>query len=166
MIKILPGIVLLAILSCSNRDEGADNGNNKSASPHSNAEKYIDTSVKVIRLDGCYQMTIKRDTANMKLNIVNSTVTGDLVYDWNEKDGNAGTLKGVLRDSLIFADYSFQSEGMTSVREVIFKIKDDSLQWGYGNITEKEGKIIFRDRDKIQFDSNSPFIKIPCTAQN
>jgi hypothetical protein len=89
-------------------------------------------------------------------------VSGTLRYDWHEKDHNSGTIKGVLRNNSIYADYTFESEGMTSVREVVFKIQDTVLLQGFGALTEENGKIIFQHRDSLQFDTIHPFLKIMC----
>jgi len=113
-------------------------------------------------LAGCYQMILKRDTATLQLAVKDTTVTGDLRYDWYERDGNTGTLNGVLRNDRIYADYTFQSEGTTSVREVIFKIENGTLLQGFGNLKEEKGKVIFQEPDNLQFQTANPFFKIAC----
>lgn len=113
-------------------------------------------------VSGCYRMTQKRDTALLNLQVTDTLVSGDLVYHWNTRDGNKGTLKGVLRDSLILADYTFQSEGMTSVREVIFKIKDSTLVQAFGELVPGKEKVSFRNRNTLQYLEKTPFLKISC----
>lgn len=63
---------------------------------------------------------------------------------------------------MIYADYSFQSEGTTSVREVIFKISGDTLIQAFGDLIEKKGKIVFKDTNNLQYINSSPFIKASC----
>lgn len=113
-------------------------------------------------LAGCYEMTIKRDTAFLSLKVEDTLVSGKLRYDWHEKDGNVGTIKGVLRDSLIIADYTFGSEGLISNREVIFKIEDETLLQGFGELVERNGGYMFQDRSQLQFMKSTPFVKIDC----
>ncbi|CAA9499334.1 MAG: hypothetical protein AVDCRST_MAG96-1882 [uncultured Segetibacter sp.] len=111
---------------------------------------------------GCYSWTAGRDTATLHLQVTEKQVTGDLVYDWSEKDGNTGTLQGVVQDSLLVANYTFQSEGMTSVREAVFKIKGDSLLEGFGDLTTSGDTIKFKNKGKLQFQNDRPFVKGGC----
>jgi hypothetical protein len=117
-------------------------------------------------LNGCYQLTIKKDTATMNLVVKDSAITGNLVYNWFEKDGNVGTLEGILRDGLIYADYTFESEGMTSVREMIFKLDDTLLLQAVGDLDERDKKIVYKDTTKLDFTVMPPFVKIACPAKD
>ena len=113
-------------------------------------------------IDACYISTFNKDTAYLKLTIHNNEVSGNLVYDRFEKDGNVGTIKGRVQDSLIIADYTFQSEGMTSVREVVFKIKDESLIEGFGDIVMKGDTAVFKNITQLKFQDEQPFVKEEC----
>ncbi len=117
-------------------------------------------SRKAADISGCYRMIIKNDTATMSLNATGNSVSGSLSYNWYEKDDNNGTFKGeVKNDTLIVANYTFQSEGITSVRQVAFKIKDSILQQGYGELIVKNDTSFFRNVDLIIFDTKNPFRK-------
>ncbi len=129
---------------------------------HTNADDTVVTNAKPMVLTGCYQMILKRDTANLNLIAKDSSVSGSLHYDFYEKDKNTGTLKGVLRNDTIYADYTFQSEGRTSVREVVFRIQDGTLLQGFGNLTEQNSRIVFQNPDQLQFQTDNPFLKVPC----
>lgn len=140
---------------------------NESAPPgesavHANASDTINRAGTPIVISGCYQMTLKRDSATLDLSIKDTTVSGKLNYIFFEKDQNRGTIKGVLRNDIIYADYTFESEGKTSVREVIFKISDDTLIPAYGDLTQKGNKIVFVDKEALQFNDFHPFIKVAC----
>lgn len=113
-------------------------------------------------LNGCYQMMMKRDTAALELTVKDTTVTGSLQYNLYEKDRNTGTLQGVLRNDIIYADYTFQSEGMTSVREVAFKIQDGALLQAVGAVSEQNSKVVFKDQATLQFPTDAPFLKTAC----
>jgi len=127
-----------------------------------NAADTLITDNNPVVLKGCYQMTLKGDTATMKIDLLDSTVTGYLDYHFKEKDLNSGTLKGVIRDRYIYADYTFRSEGISSIREVIFKVEGNTLVPGFGDIVEKDKKIIFTNKDAIQFQYETPFLKVSC----
>ncbi len=113
-------------------------------------------------LPGCYSWTAGRDTATVHLQVTENQVTGNLIYDWSEKDRNSGTLQGVLQDSLVVANYTFQSEGMTSVREVVFKIKGDSLVEGFGDFNTSGDTIKYKNKAQLQFQNDRPFVKGAC----
>jgi hypothetical protein len=166
MFKFLTAISLFLFCACANDTATANADGSDTAlssqTPHNNGDATGVIGAKPIALNGCYQMTLKRDTATLNLSLKDTTVTGTLRYDWHEKDHNNGTIKGVLRNDAIYADYIFESEGTTSVREVVFKIQDTVLLQGFGDLTEENGKIIFQHRDSLQFQENHPFLKIMC----
>jgi hypothetical protein len=116
-----------------------------------------------ILLDGCYRMVAKMDTINMRLNVIDSFVTGDLSYHLYAKDQNEGSVKGVLRDSMIIAQYTFRSEGMLSVRQVAFKMAGSALVEGFGDLDTKRDTMRFKDVSKLTFNYERPFNKVPCT---
>ncbi|HYF32027.1 MAG TPA: hypothetical protein VD993_12980 [Chitinophagaceae bacterium] len=142
-------------------------GDNKD--PESNTGKSSDTAVvddslistTPIPLDGCYKMIINKDTATLRLNVIDSLVTGELRYHWFEKDWNDGSVKGVVRDSLIILDYTFRSEGVLSVREVVFKMAGTSLVEGTGDLRTGD-TVRFKDIQQLKFQYDYPFIKTPC----
>jgi hypothetical protein len=59
-----------------------------------------------------------------------------LTYNIFEKDGNMGSLRGRVIGDTILAAYTFQSEGVTSVREVAFLKKDSILVEGFAPMDE------------------------------
>jgi len=156
-------ILCLFIYSCTNNESHnlLNEVNDSNAGVHAGATDTIVKSTIALQ-DGCYEMTMKRDTASLHLTIQDTTITGKLNYRWHDKDHNTGTIKGFLKDSLIIADYTFESEGMTSVREVVFKLKGDTLIQGFGDLEEQEGKIIFTNRERLQFMNENPFLKVNC----
>jgi hypothetical protein len=154
----------LAALGCHPSGTGSDAAGE---SVHAGATDTVVTGRKAVRLGGCYQMILKRDTATLELDLKDSTVTGTLQYRWFEKDRNEGTLRGILREDAIHADYSFQSEGGTTVREVVFRIGEDgSLQEGFGDLVPRQGKLVFADKQALQYQVSHPFLSIPCNNRS
>lgn len=111
---------------------------------------------------GCYAWVIKKDSALLKLDISGNNISGDLSYNLYEKDNNKGTINGTLQDSLVVADYTFQSEGITSVRQVVFKMHGESLIEGFGDIEIKGDTARFKNISQLQFQDQRPFIKTNC----
>lgn len=157
-------ILFLLLGACNNNASTTASKDTAASSQtiHTNIRDTVVTNATPVVLNGCYQMLLKRDTATLRLNVKDSTVTGDLQYAFYEKDRNSGTINGVLRNDTIYADYAFQSEGTTSVRELVFKVQDGTLLQGFGDLTERNGKIVFQDKTKLQFQTANPFLKIQC----
>jgi hypothetical protein len=87
-----------------------------------------------------------------------------LYYKRFEKDKNEGVFNGVVKDSLIVANYTFASEGVHSVRETAFLINGDLLFEGYGEIMEQGASTKFVNLNKLNFLKN-PFIKTSCPGK-
>ncbi|MNL01805.1 hypothetical protein D3C87_1222900 [compost metagenome] len=80
-----------------------------------------------------------------------------------EKDNNKGKITGELKGDTIIAEYIFDSEGMRSVREVVFVQKDDGkIYEGTGDVIEKNGKMVFKDRSALKFGEAIVFTKTDC----
>ncbi len=116
------------------------------------------TEVKTTQTEACYQHS--KDSSTIKLNIImkGDIVTGNLIYDFYQKDKNQGTIKGTLKSDTLFADYTFVSEGIESVREVVFLKTVDGFVEGYGEIDDKDGKVMFKNRNTITF-ANETILK-------
>jgi len=110
----------------------------------------------------CYSYIKNRDTATLKINTENEELTGDLVYNLFEKDSNKGTIAGEMKGDTIIAEYIFNSEGMSSIREIVLLRKDGKLYEGYGDVEEKSGKMVFKDRSKLKFGDAIVFSKTDC----
>lgn len=134
-----------------------------------------DSSAKVIAVDttftsanpkkssNCYVYTKNRDTASLRLNIDGEELTGELNYKLFEKDNNKGKITGELKGDTIIAEYIFDSEGMRSVREVVFVQKEDGkIYEGTGDVIEKNGKMVFKDRSALKFGEAIVFTKADC----
>ena len=103
--------------------------------------------------DHCYSSIANNDTITMRLNInVNNEVNGELTYIPYQKDKNEGTLVGNIKGDTLVADYTFMSEGKSSVREVVFLKKDAQYIEGYGAILISNGKTVFTDKNQLKFN--------------
>lgn len=119
------------------------------------------TALKTSSSD-CYVYIKNRDTANLKINIEGEELTGELSYKLFEKDSNTGKIAGEMRGDTIIAEYIFDSEGMRSVREVAFlKKADGNIYEGFGEVMEKDGKMVFKNHATLKFDSMI-FTKTDC----
>jgi len=111
---------------------------------------------------GCRQMIIGKDTANIALQESGDSLYGPLEYKRFEKDSNKGIVCLLKRNGRAEGWYNFQSEGMNSVRQVIFKLSGDSLSEAYGDITVKGDTAMFKYPHALQFEEKHSFVKTNC----
>ena len=93
---------------------------------------------------GCYVATLKNDRFEMNLTRQdNSRVAGFISLTPAEKDSARGTFQGTFENGKLHGIYIFESEGVTSERELYFKRVAGGFLPGYGpvevvdNIREK-----------------------------
>ena len=121
---------------------------------------------KVIEMplsETCYIGVFNKDTVSIHLNLKeNQVVAGNLSYNLFEKDKSQGTLFGTFKGDTLIADYTFNSEGVSSVRQVAFLKKDTILMEGFGEVVDADGKMIFKDIRKLEFDAKRVLSKVNC----
>lgn len=112
----------------------------------------------------CYSVIIKKDTVSMSLNIKgNQIASGKLTYNFFEKDKNQGTLVGEIKGDTLFAEYTFMSEGVSSIRQVAFLKKGNTYVEGYGDVVyDNKGKVTFKDPKQLKFEGNIVLSKVDC----
>ena len=99
----------------------------------------------------CYRYINNRDTVILKTALINGFLTGILEYKFYEKDRNQGTIQGKMNGDILFADYSFSSEGTVSRRQVAFKKIGENFVEGYGETQNINGKEVFKNTDSLDF---------------
>lgn len=120
-----------------------------------------ETSEVVKPISECYVGVLKRDTISMTISLNGNKVAGDLSYKFFEKDSNSGIINGVMKGDTLIAEYTFQSEGRTSIRQVAFLKKGNTYIEGYGDVMEDSGKIRFKNPKQLHFDGK-PLSKAEC----
>ena len=133
-----------------------------SCNTEKNQESTTKTEVKTTQTETCYQHTKDSSTIRLNVTINDNMITGNLTYDYYQKDKSKGTIKGQLKSDTLFADYTFMSEGVESVREVVFIKTANGWVEGYGEIDDKDGKVVFKNRNKITFDNNVVLKETAC----
>lgn len=110
----------------------------------------------------CYAYVKGKDTAHLTLITTGIVSTGELNYKWFEKDRNEGSIEGEMRGDTLVANYNFNSEGKTSVRQVVFLKKGNQFLEGFGEVEEKDGKMQFKDLKRVDFSNPIAFEKVAC----
>ena len=136
------------------------------AACQSNSTKTPSSNAEVTKTEDspkhCYQYISQKDSAFLSLETKNNQVTGTLSYNLFEKDKNNGAITGIVKGDTIIADYTFQSEGMTSIREVVWLKKNDQLLEATGDIEEINGKAKFKNLSTLSFGKSMIFKKTDC----
>ena len=110
----------------------------------------------------CYSKITGRDTIKLSLVVDDDKVNGTLEYNIYEKDRNTGVIAGTLQDNILRATYEFQSEGVKSTRNVVFKIMGEQAYEAQADSLTSDGLPVFsNDATLLKFEP-SPFKKIPC----
>lgn len=110
----------------------------------------------------CYRYIKNKDTVILKMKSANGLVSGTLMYNFYEKDKNTGTIEGKIEGDILFADYTFNSEGVKSVRPVAFKKTGNQFIEGYGETEEHNGKTSFKNKDSLNFDHSITLAPFDC----
>ena len=99
----------------------------------------------------CYAGNMGKDSFSLRVEKFPTVVTGSLSFDFFEKDQSTGDLDGKLMGDTLLANYTYQSEGTISSRQVIFLIRDGIATEGYADMKEQDGKMIFKDLRTVKF---------------
>lgn len=118
--------------------------------------------VPVYNLQGCYMMKIDKDTALLNLNIQGDSVNGTLVYNRLKKRDVAGAFKGILDKNKIRIWYNSSVKEKAFVKQLHFKIIDDKLAEGYGDVIMRNDTAFYKYPTTLRYEDQHPFIKIPC----
>lgn len=116
--------------------------------------------------DQCFAFANDSSKVELSFNVnSHQEVNGKLNYRLYGKDKNEGTLVGNIKGDTLIADYTFMSEGISSVREVAFLQKDGTYIEGFGDFVEANGKVTFKDKKKLKFDSKMILTKVDCKVE-
>ena len=116
--------------------------------------------------DQCYAWRLNGSIIEMSFNVnSHQEVNGKLSYNLVGKDKNEGTLIGNMKGDTLIADYTFNSEGVSSVREVAFLQKDGTFIEGYGDVVTANDKVSFKDKSKLKFDAKNTLVKVDCKVE-
>ena len=144
---------LLILLACNNAEKKSTE----------NKTEVTVTKASISDLQpGCYQMIIDKDSALFNLDIKGDSVFGNLAYNRFEKDDNNGAFVGHADSNKVTGWYRFQSEGMVTVREVVFKIVDNGLAEAYGDVSAKGDTAIFKYPHTLTYEETHLYKKINC----
>ena len=103
----------------------------------------------------CYQLIEKDKTAHVCQIETRATLNpfagGYMDYAPYQKDGGHGVLKnGIIEKSMLTADWVYMIEGSVQVEEVYLKMDGDKLTKMRGELVDKKGKMVAKDKTKLK----------------
>ncbi|MBU1820448.1 MAG: hypothetical protein KKG00_02900 [Bacteroidetes bacterium] len=116
----------------------------------------------LIETVSCYASIVGKDTLSLRLEVLGNDVAGELSYNLFEKDGNEGTIRGEMHGDTLIADYTYTTEGIESVRQVVFLQQNGGFVEGYGETTTRNGRMVYENPASLEFDRGMVFEKAPC----
>lgn len=149
----------MALSSCSNNQQSL---NNVTTDTLANTQDTMSLNKVPALKTGCYVYQKNGDLMELKIAETGVDVTGPLVYNLAEKDKNVGTFSGKVEGDLLVGTYTFKSEGTESKREIVFKIKENSLIEGYGESVTVGNSSTFKDKKTLEFNENTPLAHTDC----
>ena len=116
---------------------------------------------------GCYVSRLQKDIYTLVIQSEEKGVVfGMLAYNNYQKDSSSGSFEGTFTDGILLGNYSFDSEGMRSDRQLIFKKVGDSFVEGFGEVKTVDGKEVFVDTNNINYDQKLTFVKSKDCTEN
>lgn len=120
------------------------------------------TDSTLVATSGCYMQASGKDTLFVQLMDNLGTVTGKMHYKNFQKDSSFGDVMGSKDGDTIKLDYTFQSEGTTSTRQVWFLEKDGALHEGIGDLNaEGTG---YSDPEKVKYEGGHVLQSADCNG--
>jgi hypothetical protein len=97
----------------------------------------------------CYEMRLGKDLTAVELTLTGDDANGFYAWIPGEKDSAHGRFKGRKVGEIITAMYEYMIEGSIQTEEVMFKIAGNKLFKASGELEEKSGILMLKDKTKI-----------------
>lgn len=160
MKTLLPAVLItLFAISCNKKTESTVNTLDSSG-VFVDTESVADSTLATTT--GCYMHVTGNDTLFAQIDDNLGTVTGKLHYKNFQKDSSFGDLLGSSIGDTVKVDYTFQSEGVISTREIWFLKKDGKLYEGIGDF-DKSGER-YANYKKIKFEDGHVLSAVNCNT--
>lgn len=119
-------------------------------------------SVQVM-LDGnyCYRYMMHRDTYDIHLTLVQGRVTGEMNFDNYEGESSNGSLDGYIKEDIITLKYRHNTDGITKVSEMYFKVRGNLLITAEGEEKMEGDSTFFSDPAGLRYEG-LVYSKIEC----
>lgn len=139
----------------------------KNQNTHSNESNPATDSISVdvkptYPIITCYEEISGKDTFYLYVERFETTAKGKMDYLFSEKDQSRGNFVGVMKGDTLIADYTFNAEGTTSVRQMVYLFFRDKAVEGYGPVVEENGRMRFKDLHALTFGEGLNLQQVEC----
>lgn len=162
--SILIGLALCgSMLSCQNNTDSLDNqeGQNSQKTQISQNGQATAENQQTEKQD-CYTYIKNKDTILLSTRESGSRINGNLEYNLYEKDRNSGRVAGEVHGDTLLLNYTFNSEGRQSVRQLAFLKQGNTLMEGYAPVEEIEDTVVFKNPKDLKFSKAMVLEKTGC----
>ena len=157
---ILSAFIVLFAMSCEKKS--SETVDTSTTPPDSVTVPETNEPVESSTLQTCYMTNTKQDSVFVMLDDNLGTITGKMYYKNFEKDSSIGDVVGSKSGDTLKLNYTFQSEGTTSDREIYFLQKGGNLIEGIGDHKEEGNKVIYADYKKIKYEDGHSLKPTDC----
>jgi len=162
--KCIPFIALaFFIISCQDNKHSGNSEENNAVHKDTSVVKEGEVAQNTDPYQGCFRSVTGRDTLTLHLERKGDQYTGRMHFDNFEKDASQGPVNGTLENGTLHLWYSFDSEGMHSVMEVILKSGDNGLVRAMSPITNRGDTTVFRDPGSLEYPRQNPLLRVDCS---
>lgn len=147
--------IFLFLISC---DKKLEHSKIKDVTQDSQVVNSSDISVEEIG-SKCYYDDIKNDSVYLKITDNLGTITGKLIYKNSQKDSSKGDVMGFMSGDTLKLNYIFDSEGISSTREIWFLKKNEKLVEGIGN-QDEDGN--YTSAKQVKFENGHSLQPVDC----
>ncbi len=142
--------IILTTISCEKKPIETDFA--QTTPPDSIIIPETDEPIESSTVQTCYIGATEKDSVFLTLEDNLGTITGRMRYKNHEKDSTIGDIIGNQNGDTLKLSYTFQSEGITSEREIYFLMKIEALQEGIGEQKTDRHKSSYTDYSKIKYE--------------
>lgn len=121
-------VLVVFALSCTQ--------NKSSSNQTENDSTIVEKPANIVLAEGksCYLGVVGKDSVKLEIDRNGTDFKGFLSYKRFESDSSLGELNGTISGDTLKGNFNFLSEGMISINEKYFLVKDGKLLEGWGDM--------------------------------
>lgn len=157
MKQIIFALLFITAVSCTQRKSNpSETGNDTTI--------VSDAPINEVSGKQCYLGVVGKDSVFFEMQRTGESFSGFLFYNRFESDSSIGEFNGVISGDTIKGVFDFMSEGMISVIDKYFLIKDGQLQEGQGPLSEvNDYTLVFKNPEEVEFGKSYNLSKTECS---
>ena len=123
------------------------------------------TNIALAEGKSCYLGVVGKDSAKLEIDRTGANFNGFLSYKRFESDSSLGEINGTISGDTLKGSFNFMSEGMISVSDTYFLVKDGKLLEGWGNIVNVDDMTVrFENPSQLTYGQGFVLNPTDCVA--